>query len=481
MSFSITPNRWAALTLIVVAQFMVVLDVSIVNVALSAIKTDLGFSETGLQWVITAYAIVFGGFLLLGGRLGDLYGRRRLFMIGLVVFAAGSALSGLAWSSGSLIAFRAVQGLGGALFAPAGLSLLMTTFTNVRDRNLAIGVWAAASGSGGAAGVLLGGVLTSYLSWPWIFLVNVPVGLAVVALTPRFIGESKRTEGARHFDLAGAVTVTSSLMIFVYALTFATQHSWGSPVTLALLVVSATLMAAFVAVERRAASPLMPLDIFKVRTLAAGNVITVILASIAFSSFFLLALYLQQVEHYSAAQTGVAFTAIALPIATLSNVVGPVVRRVGARPVLVLGLLLIVLSESLLMRLPVHVNYVTDLLPSFLLMGVGMSLSWVSVTIASLAGVSPADSGIASGISNTARQVGGAVGLAIVSTIAASYGGVDAADVTHGFRAAFVVLFSLSLVAVVVAAAFLTPREPRVVAVEDEASESEPELVLEAA
>src|SRR3954451_14131310 len=477
MSFSISPNRWAALTLIVVAQFMVVLDVSVVNVALSAIQTDLGFSETGLQWVITAYAIVFGGFLLLGGRLGDLYGRRRLFMIGLVVFAAGSALSGLAWSSGSLVSFRAVQGLGGALFAPAGLSLLMTTFTEGRDRNLAIGVWAAASGSGGAAGVLLGGVLTSYLSWPWIFLVNVPVGLAVVALAPRYIAAGKRSDGARHLDIAGAVTVTSSLMIFVYSLTYATQHSWGSAVTLGLLAVSAALMAAFVRIERRSSAPLMPLDIFRVRTLAAGNLITVILASIAFSSFFLLALYLQQVEHYSAAQTGVAFTAIALPIATLSNVVGPLVRRVGARPVLVLGLLLIVLSESLLMRLPVDLNYVTDLLPAFLLMGVGMSLSWVSVTIASLAGGSPADSGIGSGISNTAGQVGGAVGLAVVSTIAASYGGVDSADVVHGLRVSFGVLFVLGAGSVVVAAAFLPPREPQVVGAEDEA----PELLLEAA
>src|SRR4051812_6335496 len=214
MSFSISPNRWAALTLIVVAQFMVVLDMSVVNVALSAIQTDLGFSETGLQWVITAYAIVFGGFLLLGGRLGDLYGRRRLFMIGLLVFVAGSALSGLAWSSGSLIAFRAVQGLGGALFAPAGLSLLMTTFTEGRGRNLAIGVWAAASGSGGAAGVLLGGVLTSYLSWPWIFLVNVPVGLAGGALTPRVIREAERNDGARHFYIAGARPGASSPVNF---------------------------------------------------------------------------------------------------------------------------------------------------------------------------------------------------------------------------------------------------------------------------
>src|SRR3954447_10384292 len=477
MLHSISPRRWAALALIVVAQFMVVLDLSIVNVALPSIKSDLGFSETGLQWVITAYAIVFGGFLLLGGRLGDLYGRRRMFIAGLLLFAGGSALAALAWSSASLIAFRGLQGLGGALFAPAGLSLLMTTFSEARERNLAIGVWGAASGSGGASGVLLGGVLTSYLNWPWIFLVNVPVGIAVAALAPRFIEEGKRLRTTRHFDVGGAISITASLMIFVYALTYATQHAWTAPVTIGLLALAATLLVAFVSFERRAASPLMPLSIFGVRTLAAGNVITVALASVAFSSFFLLALYLQQVEGYSAGQAGLAFTAIALPIATLSNVVGPLVRRVGPRPVLVLGLLLIVVSQGLLIRLPDHSSYVVDLLPAFLLMGVGMSLSWVSVTIASLAGVSPADAGIASGISNTARQVGGAVGLAVVSTIAASYGGVDAADVTHGFRIAFDVLFVLSLAAVVVAAAFLTPREPQVVGAENEA----PELLLEAA
>jgi EmrB/QacA subfamily drug resistance transporter len=476
MSLSTTSNRWAALALIVVAQFMVVLDLSIVNVALDAIKTDLSFSEASLQWVITAYAIVFGGFLLLGGRLGDLYGRRRLFMIGLGVFALGSALSAAAWSEGSLIGFRALQGLGGALFAPAGLSLLMTTFGEGKGRNLAIGFWSAASGSGGAAGVLLGGVLTSYLSWPWIFLVNVPVGLAVLALAPRFIGEVKRVEGLRHFDVAGATSVTAALMIFVYALTYGAEHAWTSPVTVGLLLVSAVLLASFVDIERRAASPLMPLSIFRVRTVAAGNLVTVVLASVAFSTFFLLALYLQQANDYSPAQTGVAFTAIALPIATLSNFVGPLVRRVGARPVLVLGLLLIVISQSLLLRLPVHVDYVVDLLPAFLLMGVGMSLSWVSVTIASLAGVSPADAGIASGISNTARQIGGAIGLAVVSTIAASYGGVDPAELVHGFRLAFGVLFGLSLVAVVVAAVFLVSREERV-----EAIEEAPELLLDAA
>jgi EmrB/QacA subfamily drug resistance transporter len=437
---------------------MVVLDVSIVNVALPTIKTDLGFSETGLQWVITAYAIVFGGLLLLGGRLGDLYGRRRMFVIGLLVFAGGSALAAFAWSSASLILFRALQGAGGALFAPAGLSLLVTMFAEGRERNIAVGAWGAASGSGGAAGVLLGGVLTSYLSWPWIFLVNVPVGLAVAALAPRVIPGSRRVRVGRHFDVAGAASVTAALMLLVYALTSAVEDGWTAPVTIGLLAVSAALLGAFVSIERRAVSPLMPLSIFGVRTLAAGNAITAVLASVGFSSFFLLALYLQQVAHYSAAQAGLAFTAIALPIALLSNVAGPLVRRFGARPVLVVGLLLVVASEGYLLRLPAESAFLVDLLPAFLLLGVGMALSWVPVTIASLAGVAPVDAGIASGISNTARQVGGAVGLALVSTIAAGYGGAGASGLTHGFHVAFGALLVLSLAAVVVTALFLVPR-----------------------
>src|SRR3954470_1989776 len=269
------PRRYGALALIVIAQFMVVLDVSIVNVALNALQDSLGFSESGLQWVISSYAIVFGGFLLLGGRIADLFGRRRIFALGVAVFVLGSALCGLAWSSGSLIAFRALEGFGGALFAPAGLSLLMTAFPEGNGRSRAIGLWAAASGSGGAVGVLLGGLLVSYTSWPWIFLINVPVGLGVIALVPRYIGEAKRLAAARHFDVAGAVTVTSSLMLFVYALTSGSQHGWGSGTTVGLLGVSALLLAAFVTIERRAAAPLMPLGIFRVRTLAAGNVVMV--------------------------------------------------------------------------------------------------------------------------------------------------------------------------------------------------------------
>src|SRR6185437_10689508 len=292
-------SRWAALALIVTAQCMVVLDGSIVNVALATIKRDLGFSEASLQWVITAYAIVFGGFLLLGGRLADLLGRRRIFIAGIALFTLGSALSGLSWSAGSLVAFRGLQGLGGAMFAPAGLSLLMTTFREGRERNTALGVWGAASGAGGAAGVLLGGVLTSYLSWPWIFYMNVPVGLALVVLIPRFLAESRGALAERHFDIAGALSVTSALMVLVYALTRATQHGWGSPSTVALLSVAVLLAGAFVVIERRAASPLLPFEVFRGTTLGTATVITAIVASLAFSQFFLITLYLQQLLHYS--------------------------------------------------------------------------------------------------------------------------------------------------------------------------------------
>jgi EmrB/QacA subfamily drug resistance transporter len=456
---------------------MVVVDMSIVNVALATIKNDLHFSQASLQWVVTAYAIVFGGFLLLGGRLADLLGRRRIFLAGITVFTLGSVLSGLAWSAGSLVVFRGLQGLGGALFAPAGLSLLMTIFRDGRERNFALGLWGAASGAGGAVGVLLGGVLTSYLSWPWIFYVNLPVGLALVALGPRFLTESRGLVAERHFDVAGAISITSSLMVLVFALTRATQHGWGSASTIALLATFAVLAAAFVAIERRAESPLVPFEVFRGTTLAPGTLITAIIASIGFSQFFLLTLYLQQVLHYSAARTGLAFVALALSVAVTSNVAQRLVTILGPRRVVAAGLLLAAVAEGLLIRLPVHGHYLTDLLPSFVLIGAAIGTSFVAVTIAALAGVPTRDAGIASGLVNTARQVGGAVGLAGITTIATIYGAHRsatesvAAGATHGFRVAFVALAVLSLVGVTLTTT-MRVRHPEAEGVERAASEA---------
>src|SRR5947208_12609776 len=286
-------RKGLALAVVVAAQFMVVLDIAIVNVALPAIKSDLHFAQANLQWVISAYAILFGGVLLLGGRLADVFGRRRVFMAGLAIFSISSLLCGVSWSEGSLIAFRGMQGLGGALFAPAGLSILMTTFAEGRERNRALGIWGAASGSGGAAGVLLGGFLTSYLSWSWVFFINVPVGIAVIAAAPLLLGES-RGQGHRHFDVAGATSVTAGVMLLVYAMTRATQEAWGSLATVSLLGASVVLLAAFVAIEMRSPAPLLPMRIFRNRMLSGANATAAMIGAIAFSEFFLLTLYMQQ-------------------------------------------------------------------------------------------------------------------------------------------------------------------------------------------
>jgi EmrB/QacA subfamily drug resistance transporter len=455
-------RRWSALALIVTAQFMVILDVAIVNVALPSIKTDLDFSQTDLQWVISAYAILFGGALLLGGRLADLLGRRRLFIAGLALFAASSLLCGLAWSEGSLIAFRAVQGLGGALLAPAALSLLMTTFAEGRERNLALGIYGAASGSGAAAGVLLGGLLTSYLSWSWIFFINVPVGVAAIALTPLLLQESHAGLARRHFDFPGAASVTAGLMLLVYALTRATSDGWGADTTLALLAGAAALVLTFVAIELRSPSPLLPLRIFRLRTLAAANAAMAIVGAVAFSEFFLLTLYLQDVLRYSAMQSGAAFAGFAVAVVVVSNVAQAVVGRLGVRPTLTVGLLVSAVSVALLTRLPVDGEYFWDLFPAFVLGGAGMGLSFVPVTIASLTGVERGDAGVASGLINTSRQIGGAIGLAAASAIAAtstsqyvdSHSAVTASSpvaLDHGFQTALYALTGLLLLGALIA------------------------------
>jgi EmrB/QacA subfamily drug resistance transporter len=462
-----TRRRWSALALIVTAQFMVILDVAIVNIALPSIKSDLHFSQTGLQWVITAYAILFGGALLLGGRLADLLGRRRLFVSGLALFATSSLLCGLAWSETSLIAFRAVQGLGGALLAPAALSLLMTIFAEGRERNLALGIYGAASGSGAAVGVLLGGVLTSYVSWSWIFFINVPVAVAAIAATPFLLAESRAELGHRHFDARGAITITGGLMLLVYALTRATSDGWGSSTTLGLLAGSAALVASFVAIELRSPWPLLPLRIFRLRTLSAANATMAIVGAVAFSEFFLLTLYLQDVLHYSAVQSGVAFTGFALTVVVVSNVAQVVVGRVGVRATLTAGLLVSALSVAWLTRLPVHGHYFWDLFPAFVLGGAGMGLSFVPVTIASLTGVERADAGVASGLINTSRQIGGAIGLAAVSAIAATsthdyahsrvLAATSGVALDHGFQTALYALTGLLVAGALVAVAGIRP------------------------
>ncbi|MFL5921808.1 MAG: MFS transporter [Gaiellaceae bacterium] len=467
MSPAKAERRWSALALIVTAQFMVILDVAIVNVALPSIKSDLDFSQANLQWVISAYAIMFGGVLLLGGRLADVLGRRRLFLAGLTLFAASSLLCGLAWSETSLIGFRALQGLGGALLAPAALSLLMTTFAEGRERNLALGIYGAASGSGAAVGVLLGGVLTSYLSWSWVFFINVPVGLAAIALTPVLLTEERAAQRARHFDVAGAASVTSGLMLLVYATTRATTDGWGAPVTLALFAASAALMLTFVAIELRSRSPLLPMRIFRSRTLTAANAAMAIVGGVAFSEFFLLTLYLQDVLHYSAMESGVAFSGFALAVVVVSNVAQVVVTRVGVRPTLTAGLLMSALSVAWLTRLPVEGHYFWDLFPAFVLGGAGMGLSFVPVTIASLTGVERADAGVASGLINTSRQIGGAVALAAVSAVAATSSGnfagahgvaaTSAAALDHGFQTGLYALTALLVLGAVIAITLLRP------------------------
>ena len=450
-------RRWVVLALIVAAQFMVVLDIAIVNVALPSIKTDLHFSQVNLQWVITAYSILFGGVLMLGGRLADLLGRRRLFVIGLALFTVSSLLDGLAWSEGSLIAFRSLQGLGAALLSPAALSILTTTFAEGRERNLALGIWGAASGSGGAAGVLLGGALTSALSWSWIFFINVPVGIAVIALTPVLLRESRAQLRHRHFDLAGAGSITAGLMLLVYAMTRAAQHGWASATSIVLLAASAGLIATFFAIEARSPAPLLPLRIFRLRTLTGSNVSGLLMGSAIFAQFFLLTLYMQQVLHYSALHTGLAYIALTLTIILFSALAQALVTRIGVRLVLPTGLALSTVALVLFARLPIHGSYFSDLFPAFLISGLGLALAFVPMSIGALTGVRLADAGVASGLINTSQQVGGAIGVAVVTTVATTFRShfvtahpgtspLAGAALLHGFQAAFYVLAAIAAV-----------------------------------
>jgi EmrB/QacA subfamily drug resistance transporter len=462
------PRRWVILALIVMAQFMVVLDVAIVNVALPSIKNSLHFSQVSLQWVITAYSILFGGVLMLGGRLSDLLGRRRLFVIGLALFSVSSLLDGLAWSEPSLIVFRALQGLGAALVSPAALSILTTTFQEGRERNVALGVWGAVSGSGGAVGVLLGGVLTSGLGWSWIFFVNVPVGVAVIAATPFLLHESVAALGHRHFDFAGAASITAGLMLLVYAMTHAAQHGWGTTETIVLIALSVALIGGFFAIEIRSKAPLLPLRIFRLRTLSGSNVGGLLLGASVFAQFFVLTLYMQQVLHYSALTTGFAYIGLALTIVLCAGIAQALTTRLGVHVVMPVGMAIAAGALVWLAQVPVHGEYWTNLFGPFLLGGLGLALAFVPMSIGALTGVRGSEAGVASGLINTVQQVGGAIGVAIVTTIATTFtnnyasahhtGAFAPAALVHGFQAAFYVLAGIAAAGTVISALLLERR-----------------------
>jgi EmrB/QacA subfamily drug resistance transporter len=423
---------------------MVVLDIAIVNVALPSIQIDLGFSQENLQWVISAYALFFGGFLLLGGRTADLLGRRRLFIAGLLLFSAASLLSGLAWSDEALIVARAVQGLGAAIITPAALAILMTTFQEGRERNTALGVWGAVGAFGAVAGVLLGGILTDWLSWEWIFYINVPVGIAAVALTPLLLAESRDSQ-MKSFDVPGAVLVTAGMSTLVFAITQANEFGWTSAATIGLFAAAGALLAAFAAWETRAKEPLMPFSIFRIRTVAAANISGLILGTVTFSMFLMLTLYMQQVLTYSPLKTGVAYLAVAGTAILWSGVAASLVNRIGVKPVIAAGMGFLTAGLLYFTQVSVGGSYVGDLLPGFLLIAVGLGFSFVPISIAALAGVHASQAGLASGLFNTSQQIGGALGIAALSAIATSTtedgvasGTAAPQALTEGFEAAFI-------------------------------------------
>jgi EmrB/QacA subfamily drug resistance transporter len=474
-------RKWLALALLSVVQFMVVLDIAIVNVALPSIKVDLGFSQEDLQWVISAYALVFGGFLLLGGRAADLLGRRRIFLVGLVVFTLSSFLAGMAWSEASLIGARAFQGLGAAIISPAALSILSVTFREGRERNIALGVWGAVGGFGAAAGVLLGGILTDALSWEWIFRVNVPVALVALAFAPFLLTES-RDAHVKRFDVPGGVLVTAGLSSLVYAITQAGTLGWTSGRTIGFFVASVLMLVGFVAWEARHPEPLMRLGIFRTRTVAGANVAGFILGTALFSMFLMLTLYMQQVLGYSAMKTGVAYLAVAGTAIIWSAVAAQLVTRVGVKPVLTAGMAFLTAGLVLFTQVPVDGSYVTDLLPGFLLLGVGIGFAFVPISIAALAGVQPAEAGLASGLINTSQQIGGALGIAALSTIATSHttdqlaSGVAASPaLVDGFTAAFTVGAVIAAAGVVAALTLIRRDE-----IEQAAPEAQPAFDLAA-
>ncbi len=429
-------KRWVALALLCIAQFMVILDASIVNVALPTIGQDLQFDQDSLSWVVNSYVLTFGGFLLLGGRLADLLGRRRIFIAGLLLFAAASLAGGFAESEGVLIAARAVQGLGAALLSPAALSIVTTTFKDGSERNKALGVWGAVAGSGGAAGVLLGGLLTEYVGWEWVLWVNVPIGIGAAMLAPRLILESHSDAENRTFDIPGAVTVTAGLALLVYALVEAPDNGWGSSATLGMLAGSLALLAAFVVIERRSPAPLVPFSIFRLRTLTGANVVGLLIGASLFSMFFFISLYMQNVLGYSAIKAGLSYLPLAITIILAAGIASQLVTKIGFKPVMATGMAFVAGGLAWFSQISVDGSYVSDVLFPSLLAAVGLGFSFVPVTIAAMSNVQDREAGLASGLINTSQQVGGALGLAILSSVAFSAigGALGPGDPDRGLR-----------------------------------------------
>jgi EmrB/QacA subfamily drug resistance transporter len=434
-----TTNPWIILLLVCLAQFMVILDATVVNVALPSIQKDLGLSENNLQWIVNAYTLLFGGFLLLGGRAGDLLGRKRLFLAGVVVFTAASLLNGLAVNSGMLIGSRALQGLGAAFISPAALSIISTTFAEGKERGKALGIWAAIASGGSAVGLVLGGVLTQAFSWPWIFYINVPVGVVAFVLSYRLIPESKDEEAARSFDVAGAVTATAGLMALVFAIVKAQSQGWTSFRTIGEFVVAVALLVAFVVIELRSTAPLVRLDIFRVRSLTAANVMMLLVASGLFAMFFFNSLYIQRVLGYGPLKAGLAFLPFTGGIMVSAGIASQYAAKLGVRLVASVGIVITTVGLLWLTQIPVQGTYVKDVLPPILLTSFGMGLVFVVLTLVATTGLDDTDQGLASGLFNTSQQIGGALGLAILATIAASHssGATQKAGLVHGFHWAF--------------------------------------------
>jgi EmrB/QacA subfamily drug resistance transporter len=472
-------NPWVVLVLICLAQFMVVLDATIVNVALPSIQKDLHLTEGNLQWIVNAYTLVFGGFLLLGGRLGDLLGRKRLFLIGLVVFTGASLLDGLATSEGMLIGARALQGLGAALISPAALSIISTTFAEGKERARALGVWAAIAIGGSAVGLILGGVLTQYFSWPWIFFVNVPVGVAAFFLSLRLVPESRDALARQSYDVAGAVTVTGGLMALVYAIVDAQSAGWGSAKTLGFFALAAVLLASFVVIELRAKSPLVRLSIFRIRSLLTANVAMFLAMSGMFAMFFFNTLYIQRVLGFGPLKAGLAFLPFTAGIMISAGIASQFAPRLGVRPVAVVGMLLTAGGLVLLTQLPVHGSYAANVLPSIVLSSLGMGAVFMPLTLIATTGLENADQGLASGLFNTSQQVGGALGLAVLSTLAASKTSSAGGSPAHGLVVGFHWAFGAGAVVMIAALAVMVAllRRRHVARIEQEASSGEAVIV----